>query len=319
MRDMAGLPILRWIWIFCHVFAEAGSIATPSPTSSLLRLHDMAYKSARPAYRSDNPGDGKHNTGNKPDKTSYGGDITTYRADPVRGRADKMAYTAGRTADHTDCCNNRGLCILGSFCHCLRDYYGRYCQYDRNLRDCGPVPHGAWVRSGCSVCRCYDGHMTCLAQIFPGCENDGLDTAVNPYNLGADAEVVPEEVPPEDYYAYDDSSSCSITVPTSLSVSLISLVYAGVPLDHVHAEQPFNRPTSVTCSCFIGSRPSFEVVSLAHVRDMQPFYWPTSVTCSCFIDPRPSLEAVSLAHVPDMQPFHWPTSMTGSRFIDPRP
>nr|WKX02856.1 EGF-CFC [Crepidula fornicata] len=80
------------------------------------------------------------------------------------------------------CCLNGGLCVLDSFCHCPKKFYGRYCEYELSEKPCGPVPHGSWAKAGCNLCRCFDGHMTCLPRAFDGCDDKPL-TEEQPQNI----------------------------------------------------------------------------------------------------------------------------------------
>ena len=55
------------------------------------------------------------------------------------------------------------------FGFCDRNFYGRYCERELKDSPCGHIPHGSWVKAGCNLCRCFDGHMTCLPRAFDGC------------------------------------------------------------------------------------------------------------------------------------------------------
>ncbi|KAL8582144.1 hypothetical protein ACOMHN_004063 [Nucella lapillus] len=82
------------------------------------------------------------------------------------------------------CCRNGGLCYLGSFCNCPQGFYGRYCEYEVKKNSCRNIPHGSWVKAGCNLCRCFDGHLTCLPRAFDGCDDKPPtdDAKVNPWD-----------------------------------------------------------------------------------------------------------------------------------------
>ncbi|XP_013407816.1 uncharacterized protein LOC106171865 [Lingula anatina] len=76
-----------------------------------------------------------------------------------------------KTNYRTDCCENGGICVLGSFCKCPKKYHGRYCQHKHRRRPCGDTEHREWEQVSCNMCYCYDGILTCLPQVYDDVEN----------------------------------------------------------------------------------------------------------------------------------------------------
>nr|XP_043868873.1 teratocarcinoma-derived growth factor 1 [Solea senegalensis] len=72
----------------------------------------------------------------------------------------------GSSEQSRSCCKNGGTCILGSFCACPPFFSGRSCEYNQHVRNCGSIPHGVWVRKGCSYCRCGYGVLHCFPNVF---------------------------------------------------------------------------------------------------------------------------------------------------------
>ncbi|KAK7501174.1 hypothetical protein BaRGS_00007659 [Batillaria attramentaria] len=106
-----------------------------------------------------------------------------------------------RQGDSKPCCYNGGLCVLGSFCHCPENFYGRHCEFELKRKTCGHVPHGSWVKAGCNLCQCNDGHMACLPRAFEGCDDLPLKEEIDPWDY-KDEMVV---------FAADDSSKSDYT------------------------------------------------------------------------------------------------------------
>ncbi|XP_058473194.1 teratocarcinoma-derived growth factor 1 [Solea solea] len=72
----------------------------------------------------------------------------------------------GSSEQSRSCCKNGGTCILGSFCACPPFFTGRSCEYNQHVRNCGSIPHGVWVRKGCSYCRCGYSVLHCFPNVF---------------------------------------------------------------------------------------------------------------------------------------------------------
>ncbi|PVD22835.1 hypothetical protein C0Q70_16091 [Pomacea canaliculata] len=110
------------------------------------------------------------------------------------------------------CCFNGGLCVLGSFCHCPEDFYGRQCEYKLGRQPCGNVPHLRWVKAGCNLCQCIDGHMACFPRAFGGCDHLPMKEA-NPWDYKDDMVIFPTDTghkSDDDYYDdYDTNGSTS--------------------------------------------------------------------------------------------------------------
>ncbi|KAL8598546.1 hypothetical protein ACOMHN_051334 [Nucella lapillus] len=114
------------------------------------------------------------------------------------------------------CCLNGGLCVLGSFCHCPKNFHGRYCEHKVSEKPCRHIPHGSWVKAGCNLCRCVDGYMTCLPRAFDGCDDKPMTE--EPQNIWdyedqmvvfSNSETTTSKYDAEDadYYDYYDNDS----------------------------------------------------------------------------------------------------------------
>ncbi|XP_019642182.1 PREDICTED: teratocarcinoma-derived growth factor 1-like [Branchiostoma belcheri] len=76
------------------------------------------------------------------------------------------------TNHSTECCENGGTCILGSFCMCPGNFTGRYCERRAVTLACGDVPHNDWTFQGCSLCRCGNGTFLCIEHVRPDCGSE---------------------------------------------------------------------------------------------------------------------------------------------------
>ncbi|KAK6165657.1 hypothetical protein SNE40_022545 [Patella caerulea] len=70
----------------------------------------------------------------------------------------------------SSCCLNGGRCIIGSFCKCPKNFYGRRCEHKNVEKPCGRLMHAVWVKSDCNLCRCFNGLMNCIPISNPGCD-----------------------------------------------------------------------------------------------------------------------------------------------------
>ncbi|XP_051890339.1 cryptic protein-like [Pristis pectinata] len=68
------------------------------------------------------------------------------------------------------CCQNGGICVLGSFCICPKHFVGRSCEYDERIRNCGYIPEGAWVPKNCTWCKCSYGILHCVQGSQDDCD-----------------------------------------------------------------------------------------------------------------------------------------------------
>ena len=86
----------------------------------------------------------------------------------------------------SSCCLNGGICILGTFCHCRKNFYGRHCEHRIRRRSCGDLEHHQILRDACNVCQCYDGVLLCQVTLDEDCSvmELGYDTSVLNFRKG---------------------------------------------------------------------------------------------------------------------------------------
>ncbi|XP_060605939.1 cryptic protein-like [Ruditapes philippinarum] len=114
--------------------------------------------------------------------------------------------------DKKSCCFNGGICIMNTFCHCKRNFYGRFCEHRVRHRSCGSIRHGTWMASGCHLCHCFDGRMTCKVTTIHGCKKlsyvEGYENNAD-YMVGIDKKA-------EDYDKfYDYAPEMEVTSGTA--------------------------------------------------------------------------------------------------------
>ncbi|ESO92634.1 hypothetical protein LOTGIDRAFT_233075 [Lottia gigantea] len=123
------------------------------------------------------------------------------------------------------CCKNGGRCIMGSFCHCKKNYYGRYCEHKSDNKNCGKFKHGVWLKSGCNLCRCFDGVLSCIPRAYSGCDDKPVHIR-DKYNPDDEVYVFPTETEDkveEDSNYYDVTPSDAVNISKSW-ISVLSAV-----------------------------------------------------------------------------------------------
>ncbi|XP_063430214.1 cryptic protein-like isoform X2 [Mytilus trossulus] len=162
----------------------------------------------------------------------------------VCGFSDMKTIQAGSKEKNTilkpECCKNKGTCILGSFCVCKKNHFGRHCEHKIEFKPCGHILHGSWIKADCNLCKCFDGKMSCIPRIYDGCEyeNELLDntaTTKDPLTT-KDIQILSNDrdyqdirnvgdYNIEDYY-YEDDHNSSIVVHFSYLLTWISVFVA---------------------------------------------------------------------------------------------
>ncbi|KAL4235743.1 hypothetical protein ACF0H5_004135 [Mactra antiquata] len=130
-------------------------------------------------------------------------------------------FSSDQTTD--TCCYNGGICIMNTFCHCKKNYYGRFCEHRVRHRSCGTIKHGTWMAAGCHLCHCFDSKLTCKTTTIRGCDKlsyvEGHEDDPD-YMVGMDTKVEDYEAFYEDEYSSvlenSSSSMCSVAVTTLL-------------------------------------------------------------------------------------------------------
>ncbi|XP_052090454.1 uncharacterized protein LOC127727075 [Mytilus californianus] len=144
------------------------------------------------------------------------------------------------TIPKSECCQNKGICILGSFCVCKKNHFGRHCEHKIEFKPCGQILHGSWIKADCNLCKCFDGKMSCIPRIYDGCDYDNklLDnTATTKDPLTAkDIKILSNDrdyqdvrnvgdYNIEDYY-YEDDHNTSIVIRFSCLLTWMSVFVA---------------------------------------------------------------------------------------------
>ncbi|XP_059175681.1 uncharacterized protein LOC131955541 [Physella acuta] len=111
----------------------------------------------------------------------------------------------------SECCENGGICVMGVFCYCPDKFQGFRCELE--VKSCGPVEHGQWVKLGCNLCRCFYGKILCLDRVYGGCENKPVKEEIKIEDYQDDMTIFPnDETTPtaadgeyyDDYYRGDE-------------------------------------------------------------------------------------------------------------------
>ncbi|OWF39099.1 uncharacterized protein LOC110465494 [Mizuhopecten yessoensis] len=164
------------------------------------------------------------------------------QSSPQHNEVERISLLGNGATDNTvktgNCCKNGGRCILNNFCHCRKNFYGRYCQYEYKNRSCGELKSGHFIRSDCDLCRCFDGYMYCIPRIYPGCEDEGLvdhSKKIDPFK-GKDIEIIPDVIDgksmnlrtfdtDKDYaYYYNDYDGTDSSMASHLTGSYVTIV-----------------------------------------------------------------------------------------------
>ena len=133
----------------------------------------------------------------------------------VMDQAQHPSMPAG--AVPSKCCLNGGTCVLGTFCHCKKKYFGRYCEHRLRGKSCGALQHLDIRRDACNVCQCHDGILLCQVTLDADCDQMelGYDTSVLNYREEQNPEL------PRGIQDLVESSAASVLVDNSSMFTIL--------------------------------------------------------------------------------------------------
>ena len=106
----------------------------------------------------------------------YGPTSRDFTRRHVRVVAVRHAPGMPSAAIHQTCCQHGGMCVLGTFCVCKKNYFGRHCEHKSQRRSCGGILHGEASINRCTLCLCSDGKLTCTVLTNRECGQQNKQT-----------------------------------------------------------------------------------------------------------------------------------------------